>query len=149
MHRLNLEQYQKLYQFYQGGIFVFPMCYLNPTVPCYRAAMPQGSPFSGTTPSPAPFPGPMTGGFNVPSQPSDFEKAPGSPTELDTDYTQGYLKTQIGKRIRVTFLIGTNLVQDREGVLVKVGISYIILKDADVLTLCDIYAIKFVNIYQS
>lgn len=138
---------------------MFPMCYLNPTIPCYRAAMPQSSPFSGAMQQSSPFPGPMPGGtgalpgFNVPqpqvSQPSDFEKAPGSPTELDTDYTQGYLKTQIGKRIRVTFLIGTNLVQDREGVLTKVGISYIILKDANVLTVCDIYAIKFVNIYQS
>jgi len=79
--------------------------------------------------------------------PSDFEQAPGSPTNLDNQYTQGYLKTQIGKRVKVVFLIGTNLVQDREGILTDVGISYIILKETDTNTsvLCDIYSIKFIT----
>ena len=102
---------------------------------------------------------PMTPGANtgnqMPSQsqnqstPSDFEQAPGSPTYLDAGYTQGYLRTQIGKRMRVVFLLGTNLIQDRDGILEEVGISYIILKDSDTTTrtLCDIYAIKFVTIF--
>ncbi len=81
--------------------------------------------------------------------PSDFEQAPGSPTYLDTGYTQGYLRTQIGKRVRITFLLGTNLIQDREGILEEVGISYVIIKELDTnnRTLCDIYAIKFVLIF--
>lgn len=81
--------------------------------------------------------------------PGDFEKSPGSPTNLGIEYTQGYLRTQIGKRVRVTFLIGTNLIQDRTGTLLQVGISYIILRETDTNSkvLCDIYSIKFVNIY--
>jgi hypothetical protein len=80
---------------------------------------------------------------------SNFEQAPGSPTELGTGYTQSYLKTQIGKTMRITFLLGTNLIQDRQGILLEVGISYIIIKDIDTTTstLCDIYSIKFVTIY--
>ena len=86
----------------------------------------------------------------APMNPSDFETAPGSPTTLGTEYTQGYLKTQIGKRMRVTFLLGTNLIQDRTGILEEVGISYIILREDETnnLVLCDIYSIKFVNIYK-
>lgn len=85
----------------------------------------------------------------VPLMTSPFETAPGSPTDLDVEYTQGYLRTQIGKRMRVTFLLGTNTIQDREGVLERVGVSYIILKEAQTgnLTLCDIYSIKFVVIF--
>jgi hypothetical protein len=146
---------------------VFPMCYLNMTNPYFRSAMPNPSPFSGSMHQVSPFPGPAGGGmgapggvgalpgFNAPqpqaSSPSDFEKAPGSPTDLDTEYTQGYLRTQIGKRMRITFLIGANMQQDREGILVNVGISYIILNETSTknLVLCDIYSIKFVNIYPS
>ncbi|AKN33603.1 hypothetical protein Ccar_23390 [Clostridium carboxidivorans P7] len=82
-------------------------------------------------------------------QDQGFEQAPGSPIAQDIQYTQGYLRTQIGKRVRVFFLIGTNIVQDREGILEDVGISYIILKETgtNINVLCDIYAIKFVNIF--
>lgn len=81
--------------------------------------------------------------------PSDFIEAPGSPTSLGTEYTQGYLKTQIGKRVKIVFLIGSNMTQDRDGVIEQVGISYIILREplTKNLILCDIYSIKFVTIY--
>ena len=76
--------------------------------------------------------------------------APESPSTIGTDYTQGYLRSQIGKRMRVTFLLGTNLIQDRTGVLEEVGISYITLRDDETsnLVMCDIYSIKFVNIFK-
>jgi hypothetical protein len=108
-------------------------CYFNYYDPMMRIRPTQAQ----TTPKPAPM------------NPSDFETAPGSPTNLGTDYTQGYLKTQIGKRMRVTFLLGTNLIQDRSGVLTDVGISYIILREDETNrpVLCDIYSVKFVNIY--
>ncbi|MFL0252350.1 hypothetical protein ACJDT4_18220 [Clostridium neuense] len=85
----------------------------------------------------------------MPMSPSDFEQAPGSPTNLDIQYTQGYLKTQIGKRVRISFLLGTNTFQDRTGTLLEVGISYVIIQDIDsnTRTLCDIYSIKFVTFY--
>lgn len=143
---------------------MFPMCYLNSINPYFRNAMPNQSPFPGSMSQISPFSGPMTGGpggvgalpgFNAPqpqtSSPANFEKAPGSPTDLDTEYTQGYLKTQIGKRMRITFLIGSNMIQDREGILVNVGISYVLLNETSTknLVVCDIYSIKFVNIYPS
>lgn len=63
-------------------------------------------------------------------------------------YTPGFLKTQIGKRMRVEFLIGTNLLTDRTGTLLGVGASYILLQpvDSDDVIMCDIYSIKFVTI---
>ncbi|MBV4437713.1 hypothetical protein [Clostridium tyrobutyricum] len=78
-----------------------------------------------------------------------FEMAPGSPVEQDTNYTQGYLRTQIGKRVRVTFLLGTGTLQDRTGILTDVGISYIIIRNEETNTreLADIYSIKFVSIF--
>ena len=63
-------------------------------------------------------------------------------------FTPGFLRTQIGKRVRVEFLLGTNLLTDRTGTLVAVGASYILLRpiDSDDLMMCDIYSIKFVTI---
>lgn len=70
-------------------------------------------------------------------------------TVLSTSYTQGYLKTQIGRKIKVEFLIGTNMLVDREGTLEEVGTSYIIIRETetDDLLLCDMYSIKFVRFY--
>jgi len=80
---------------------------------------------------------------------SALEKPLESPTGVDIQYTQGYLKTKIGKKVRIVFLIGTNLVQDRDGILMDVGIDYIIIKEEDTNSplLCDIYSIKFVTFY--
>lgn len=72
------------------------------------------------------------------------------PTVANIGYTQGYLKSQIGSKVKVEFLIGTNMLVDREGTLVDVGISYIIIieTETDDLLLCDIYSIKFVRFYR-
>ncbi|KOA19984.1 hypothetical protein CLHOM_15490 [Clostridium homopropionicum DSM 5847] len=80
----------------------------------------------------------------------DFAIEPGAPVQQDVNYTQGYLKTQIGKRVRIEFLIGTGIVTDRIGTLLEVGISYVVIQpvDTDDLLMCDIYSIKFVTIYQ-
>lgn len=64
-------------------------------------------------------------------------------------YTPGFLSTQIGRLMRVEFLIGTNgPLIDRVGTLVGVGASYILLRPSgtDDVLLCDIYSIKFVTI---
>lgn len=63
-------------------------------------------------------------------------------------YTPGFLKTQIGKLMRIEFLIGTNNLVDRIGTLAEVGASYIILNSVenDSLVYCDIYSIKFITI---
>ncbi len=63
-------------------------------------------------------------------------------------YTPAFLREQIGKLIRVEFLIGTNNLVDRIGFLEDVGASYILLRSVESgnLLYCDIYSIKFVAI---
>lgn len=66
-----------------------------------------------------------------------------------TDFTQGFLQTQIGRHVKVEFLLGTGMLIDREGDLVKVGTDYIIIQETetDDYLLCDIYSIRFVRFY--
>ena len=63
-------------------------------------------------------------------------------------YTPGFLREQIGKLMRIEFLIGTNNMVDRIGFLEDVGASYILLRsfEGDSLIYADIYAIKFITI---
>ena len=52
-----------------------------------------------------------------------------SPEILTNDmYTPAFLREQIGKLVRVEFLIGTNNLTDRVGILEDVGVSYILLR---------------------
>ena len=66
-------------------------------------------------------------------------------------YTPAFLREQIGKLMRVEFLIGTNNLTDRVGILEDVGASYILLRsiESNNLVYCDIYSIKFVTIAES
>ena len=63
-------------------------------------------------------------------------------------YTPAFLREQIGKLMRVEFLIGTNNLTDRIGILEDVGASYILLRsiESNNIVFCDIYVIKFVTI---
>ena len=63
-------------------------------------------------------------------------------------YTPAFLREQIGKLMRVEFLIGTNNITDRIGILADVGASYILLRsfENDSLVYCDLYSIKFITI---
>ena len=63
-------------------------------------------------------------------------------------YTPAFLRENIGKLMRVEFLIGTNNLVDRTGILVDVGASYILVRalESDVITYADIYSIKFITI---
>ena len=63
-------------------------------------------------------------------------------------YTPAFLRENIGKLMRVEFLIGTNNLVDRTGILIDVGASYILLRalESDIITYADIYSIKFITI---
>lgn len=76
-----------------------------------------------------------------------FEEGP--PTTRDIGYTPAFLKTQIGRRVKFEFLIGTNMFVDREGTLLAVGVNYVIIQESetDDLLLCDLYSIKFAKFY--
>ena len=66
-------------------------------------------------------------------------------------YTPAFLREQIGKLMRVEFLIGTNNLTDRIGILEDVGASYILLRsiESNNIIFCDIYSIKFVTIAEA
>jgi len=66
-------------------------------------------------------------------------------------YTPAFLREQIGKLMRVEFLIGTTNLTDRIGILEDVGASYILLRsvESNNLIYCDIYAIKFITIAEN
>ena len=57
-------------------------------------------------------------------------------------YTPAFLREQIGRLMRVEFLIGTNNMVDRIGILEDVGASYILLRsfENDSLVYCDIFS---------
>lgn len=73
----------------------------------------------------------------------------GAITGDNLQYLNGFLRTQIGRPVLVTFLIGTNTLTDRSGILLGVGINYILINETqtdDVLA-CDFYNIKFIRFY--
>jgi hypothetical protein len=118
-------------------------------------------PQSGTSVSPStasmpPLPTGYPSGSAFASIPSQVQQTPvsdsmglSSETIDSVAYTQGYLKRHIGERVKVEFLIGTNMLIDREGTLVDVGASYIVIRETetDDLLLADMYSIKFVRFY--
>lgn len=70
-------------------------------------------------------------------------------TGSSLQFLNGFLRTQIGRKVLVEFLIGTNTLVDRSGVLVAVGTNYILINESetDDLLACDYYNIKFVRFY--
>lgn len=66
-------------------------------------------------------------------------------------YMNGFLRTQIGKYIRVEQLVGSTVIEDRYGYLVGVGINYILLQEINTQNIMalDFYNIKYVYIYYS
>lgn len=70
-------------------------------------------------------------------------------TTESIQFINGYLRTQIGRKVTVDFLIGTNTLVDRTGTLLGVGANYILINEleTDDITVCDFYTIKFVRIY--
>ena len=68
-------------------------------------------------------------------------------TMTNTAYIPAYLRHQIGRWMRVEFLIG-NVIEEKVGQLLDVGASYLILKMLEPSTtmLCDLYSIKFITI---
>ena len=64
-------------------------------------------------------------------------------------YMNGFLRTQIGRYVRVEQLIGSGNTEERFGFLVGVGNNYLLLQDISDgnILVVDFYSIKFVYIY--
>lgn len=112
----------------------------QPSIPA-PTGLPAGGQATPLLPSAAGLPGAV-----APSVTPGWTQMP--TTVESTLFTPGFLRTQIGRRVRVEFLIGTNNLTDRTGTLVAVGASYILIRplESDDLMMCDIYSIKFVTI---
>ncbi len=72
-------------------------------------------------------------------------------TYENLQYLNGFLRTQIGRYMRVEQLIGSSNMEERYGFLLAVGINYILLQElgtGNVMTI-DYYSIKSLYIYYS
>lgn len=83
-----------------------------------------------------------------PMTPNGFEE------EIDYNSVQafnGFLRTQIGRYMRVEQLIGSNTVEDRFGFLVGVGTNFIILQEITTgnIMVLDIFSIRLTYVYYS
>ncbi|MTI46898.1 hypothetical protein [Sporosalibacterium faouarense] len=117
-----------------------------PTTPMQPGQMPT-SPAQPRTPS-------VPGQPETPAAPGqipvvDMPRQPGAPVMVDPNYLQGYLIKNIGRYVRIDFLIGTNTLIDRAGELLDVGIDFVVLRETetDDHDVCDLYSIKFVKIF--
>jgi len=80
-------------------------------------------------------------------QPITPTTEPQALTLESTEYMNGYLRTQIGKMVRVEFLIGTGTLIDRTGTLLSVGANFITIRQVqtDDIIVCDFFSIKFIT----
>lgn len=91
---------------------------------------------------------PQSSPFNE-MQPITPTTQPAPVTAESLQYMNGFLRTQIGRIVQVQFLIGTNTLVDRMGLLLAVGANYILLNEieTDDILVCDFYNIKFIRFY--
>ena len=87
-----------------------------------------------------------TGGSLAPITPTT--QPPSIPAE-SLQYMNGLLRTQIGRPVQVEFLVGTNNMVTRSGILLAVGANFILINEAetDDILACDFYNIKFIRFY--
>lgn len=86
------------------------------------------------------------GTSDVTQQITDFSR-PYPVTAESIQYLNGFIRTQIGRRVQVDFLIGNNEVITKDGFLLGVGANYILLNEIGTndITACDFYNIKFIR----
>lgn len=94
---------------------------------------------------------PQTGGQQATTSGTMIQTGmpPSVVTPDSLQYLNGFIRTQIGRPVLVTFLVGTNTLTDRAGTLLSVGINYILIREerTDDVLACDFYNIKFIRFY--
>lgn len=148
-------------------IYPMPTMPATPVMPSMPAMPSMPSPSDDSDDTYLVHPTPITpgGGPSAPSNPMMPEVLPEAPlfkvpsnpllppqfqeilSYESLQYLGGFLRTQIGKTCEVQFLIGSNITESRRGVLIGVGLNYILLQDIGTreVTACDFYSIKFVE----
>lgn len=101
-------------------------------------------------------PGNFAGGYFPPySDPSGAPRTFSTPPQQDFDSEemqgslQQILSRNIGEYVVVEFLIGTQMIMRKQGLLYMVGTSYVTLYDDQQreYIICDLFSIKFVYFY--
>ncbi len=74
----------------------------------------------------------------------------GDVTHVDPMTLQEIMSEALGTYVIVEFLVGTQNIVRREGILNSVGMSWLVLYDetTDTSLLCDMYSVKFVTFFQ-
>lgn len=70
-------------------------------------------------------------------------------TAESIQYLNGFIRTQIGRRVTIDFLVGSNQIVSKSGYLLGVAANYILINELDTndITTCDFYNIKFIRFY--
>lgn len=73
----------------------------------------------------------------------------GSEQNEGIEYLNGLIRTQIGRRASIDFLLGTSGMVTKDGYILGVGANYILINevDTDDITACDFYNIKFIRFF--
>lgn len=68
---------------------------------------------------------------------------------VDPESIQEIIALSVGRYVIVEFLVGTQTIVRREGVLTAVGVSWLLLYDEEAGTsvVCDMYSVKFVTYF--
>ncbi len=70
-------------------------------------------------------------------------------TRQSLQYLNGFIRTQIGRRVTIDFLIGSDNLTSKTGYLLAVAQNYLLINELDTndVTACDLYTIKFIRFY--
>lgn len=70
-------------------------------------------------------------------------------TSESIQFLNGFIRTQIGRRVSIDFLVGSNSMVTKSGYLLGVATNYILLNELDTndITACDFFNIKFIRFY--
>lgn len=93
-----------------------------------------------------------------PTVEADIASNPGIITDFSNPYPvtsesiqflNGFIRTQIGRRVSIDFLVGSNSMVTKSGYLLGVATNYILINELDSndITACDFFNIKFIRFY--
>lgn len=65
------------------------------------------------------------------------------------EYLNGFLRTQLGRRVKLEFIVGASNLESRDGILLAIGANFILInpENSNDLMTCDFYNLKFVTFY--
>ncbi len=91
--------------------------------------------------------------FSQPRPTNDFHELSGASSISQSQVMMlgEQLQTSIGYYVSCEFLIGTQILETRDGILAKVGTNFLTLYQPNLerYIVCDLYALKFITIYNS